>query len=346
MEQIEIIKTWTIHGRDFKAIEKELHVQFGKHALKRSTIYKYMNEARFAAPEPNEHGKPGRPIDTQLLRKIERTIKLWPYASVRMLAQLTNTPPVTVHRYLTQYLCYVYKFTKWIPHFLSSPQLRQREVESKSLFLVLKKSQHNGWHDIVTGDQSWFTLQYGPRGAWVAREDQAPSFAKTTIESKKIMLTIIWGVYDFYIVDFMPEGRRFNTDYLIKAILEPLSKKRNEIWNRSSKRKIWLHLDNCRVHNSNRALNSYRFFGFKRTPHPPYSPDIAPSDFFLFGYIKTKLRGHFFEDIESLKEKIVEILKGISLEKRKDVFNEWMERCYWIAMHQGHYYRDEQYMTE
>ena len=67
---------------------------------------------------------------------------------------------------------------------------------------------------------------------------------------------------------------------------------------------------------------------------------------FLFGYIKTKLRGHFFEDIESLKEKIIEILKGISLEKRKDVFNEWMEQCHWIARRQGQYNRDEQYMNE
>jgi hypothetical protein len=27
----------------------------------------------------------------------------------------------------------------------------------------------------------------------------------------------------------------------------------------------------------------------KQTPHPLYSPDLAPSDFFLFGYVKRKL---------------------------------------------------------
>jgi hypothetical protein len=26
-------------------------------------------------------------------------------------------------------------------------------------------------------------------------------------------------------------------------------------------------------------------------PHPAYSPDLAPSDFFLFGYLKSKLQG-------------------------------------------------------
>jgi hypothetical protein len=28
--------------------------------------------------------------------------------------------------------------------------------------------------------------------------------------------------------------------------------------------------------------------------HPPYSPDIAPCDFWLFGHLKMKLEGIFF----------------------------------------------------
>jgi hypothetical protein len=28
---------------------------------------------------------------------------------------------------------------------------------------------------------------------------------------------------------------------------------------------------------------------FKHTPQPPYSPDIAPSNFFLFGWLKIQL---------------------------------------------------------
>jgi hypothetical protein len=30
----------------------------------------------------------------------------------------------------------------------------------------------------------------------------------------------------------------------------------------------------------------------KTAPHPLYSPDLAPSDLFLFGYVKRKLMGH------------------------------------------------------
>jgi len=35
-------------------------------------------------------------------------------------------------------------------------------------------------------------------------------------------------------------------------------------------------------------------------PHPPYSPDLAPSDFHLFGPLKDALHGTRFEDDESV----------------------------------------------
>jgi hypothetical protein len=35
-------------------------------------------------------------------------------------------------------------------------------------------------------------------------------------------------------------------------------------------------------------------------PHPPYSPDLAPSAFFLFGCLKTKMFGLEFDSPEAL----------------------------------------------
>ncbi len=39
----------------------------------------------------------------------------------------------------------------------------------------------------------------------------------------------------------------------------------------------------------------------KLLPHPAYSPDLAPSDFFLFAWIKKELRGVRFPTIEALE---------------------------------------------
>jgi hypothetical protein len=36
-------------------------------------------------------------------------------------------------------------------------------------------------------------------------------------------------------------------------------------------------------------------------PHPPYSPDLAPYDFFLFPKIKLKLKGRQFDTTEEIQ---------------------------------------------
>ena len=80
-------------------------------------------------------------------------------------------------------------------------------------------------------------------------------------------------------------------------------------------------------------------FGFKRAPQPPYSPDIAPSDFFLFGYLTDKLRGQQFTSFDDLKEKIIEILKSIPHKTLLNVFEAWIERCKWVSTHGGEYFK-------
>jgi hypothetical protein len=49
----------------------------------------------------------------------------------------------------------------------------------------------------------------------------------------------------------------------------------------------------------------------KLAPHPPYSPNLAPSDFYLFGYVKRCLAGLSFEDTDQLLAAVEGILEGI-----------------------------------
>lgn len=105
-----------------------------------------------------------------------------------------------------------------------------------------------------------------------------------------------------------------------------LSNQRQDIWKESTRRKIWVHLDNARVHNSKLTSEKYDILVFKRTPHPAYSLDIAPSDFYLFGFLEEKFKGKKFNDINELFEAIQEILDSISIETRKAVFQNWIER--------------------
>jgi hypothetical protein len=51
--------------------------------------------------------------------------------------------------------------------------------------------------------------------------------------------------------------------------------------------------------------------------HPPYSPDIAPSDFCLFGHVKNSLAGRTFDQPEQLPEAITELWMNFSLHNWK-----------------------------
>jgi hypothetical protein len=49
----------------------------------------------------------------------------------------------------------------------------------------------------------------------------------------------------------------------------------------------------------------------KSAPHPPYSPDLAPLDFYLFGDVKRCLAGVSFEDADQLLVTVEGVLEGI-----------------------------------
>jgi transposase len=64
----------------------------------------------------------------------------------------------------------------------------------------------------------------------------------------------------------------------------------------------------------------------KQAFHPPYSPDLAPYDFFLFGNVKRKLMGYHAESPSELLIRIRVILSEIPRETFNAVFLEWTER--------------------
>jgi hypothetical protein len=47
----------------------------------------------------------------------------------------------------------------------------------------------------------------------------------------------------------------------------------------------------------------------KSAPHPPYSPDLAPCDFFLFPRMKGQKKGERFADARNVKKKTLEVLE-------------------------------------
>ena len=64
----------------------------------------------------------------------------------------------------------------------------------------------------------------------------------------------------------------------------------------------------------------------QRAPHPPYSPDLAPSDFYLFGRLKSRVTGVEFSDSDEIVEWIYDEFDKIPKDELKRVFAEWERR--------------------
>ena len=69
---------------------------------------------------------------------------------------------------------------------------------------------------------------------------------------------------------------------------------------------ILLQQDNARVHNCRVSLEAVERNGYEIIPHPAYSPDLAPSDYFLFPNLKKDVRGRHFRSDEEVKAAVEE----------------------------------------
>jgi histone-lysine N-methyltransferase SETMAR len=73
----------------------------------------------------------------------------------------------------------------------------------------------------------------------------------------------------------MERGTTINAERCI----ESLNKLKKRVWNENH---AILQQDNATPHTSARTRDAIEHLGFSFLPHPPYSPDLAPSDFHLF----------------------------------------------------------------
>ena len=119
------------------------------------------------------------------------------------------------------------------------------------------------------------------------------------------MLTVFWNTAGFIIIGLLPEGLKFNSEYFINNILEKINQMTSDL-RLKSHLKITLHFDNARVHTVRKVIQFMDLHQMKRAPHPPFSPDIAASDFYLFVFLKDRLAGKVFESVDEVFESITQ----------------------------------------
>jgi hypothetical protein len=201
----------------------------------------------------------------------------------------------------------------------------------------LRAHAHNNWHSLVTGDESWFYYEYVRSRIWTARDENAPEVANRTIATRKSMLTVLWNSHGFHVVTMLSPGASLNATWFIEQNLVRLLDAFFPNGPDPMQRKLVVHIANASAHNARVTQNFFEHNPLKRLPHPPYSPDISPSDFYLFGKMKnTLIGGEIFDEIDLL-EVVTEILSGISHHELRAVFRNWVERVQAVIDANGDY---------
>ena len=76
-------------------------------------------------------------------------------------------------------------------------------------------------------------------------------------------------------------------------------------------------------------------------PPPPYSPELAPCDFFLFRRMKRDMKGKHFATVEEVKQKSLEGLKNIPISEFKKCFEQWEDRLPKCVVVKGEYFEGD-----
>jgi hypothetical protein len=139
------------------------------------------------------------------------------------------------------------------------------------------------------------------------------------------MIRIVWNPSGFHLINLLPNGFKFNASYYVTQIHDSVSVRRGTQIRRTN-RKLIVHPDKARPRTEKVTLDLMERNRMKRAPHPLYSADLVPPDFYLFGHVKQLLRGYEFADREALLHAIEDILRGIEKVTLEDVFLSWMEK--------------------
>ena len=116
------------------------------------------------------------------------------------------------------------------------------------------------------------------------------------------MASIFWDAHGVLFIHCLEKGRKTTGAYyaaLLDRLFVGIRKKRPHL----KKKKILFHDDNATSHTSNIAQAKKHELGFESLLHPPDSPDLAPSDYYLFSNLKRWLCGRRFESDEEVEWK-------------------------------------------
>jgi len=234
--------------------------------------------------------------------------------------------------------------SKFVPRLLSVDQKQQQ----LNVCLDLKENAANDPNflsNVITGDQTW-VYAYNPEtktqsSQWKSPGSPWPKKAKQVRSNIKSMLICFFDQKGIVHKEFVPPGQTVNAAFYVQVLRhlwEDVRRKRPNQWQNNT----WLlHHDNAPVH----AVPLTRRFltdnNMTVVPHPPYSPDLAPSDFFLFPKLKMKLKERRFQMVEEIQAESQAVLNTLRENDFQECFKNWQHRWDCCQASEGDYFEGD-----
>jgi histone-lysine N-methyltransferase SETMAR len=214
----------------------------------------------------------------------------------------------------------------WIPHGLTDRWREIRIENCRELPSMLEGSEKGKVRNLVTGDKSWFTVQFQHSAELAVSQDNVPQKLGGQAGPQSLSFTVMGAVDGFHIVNLMKSQDTFSSEHFINNGLTDLLPKIFPQGPRRHALQLHCHLENCRVHFSNASEQLFTENGIVCVLHPPCSPDLAPADFWFFDQMKAALAGSALDRPGQLFDAATTFLEEIQVNELKGVVRHWVER--------------------
>lgn len=317
---------------------------YGDSTMSRARVFEWHKRFTEGREETDDNSRPGRPVTSRTEENIEHVrcaLLKDRRITVRMIAEELSISKDTVWAIITEDLQMRKVCAKMVPKILTEDQKGRRLYICEDVVERINNDP-SLLSRVVTGDESWI-FEYDPESKrqslqWKSPSSPRPQKARMSKSKVKVMLITFFDIKGIIHFEFLECGTTVN-QHVYKAILqrlrEKIRRKRRDLWENGS----WiLHHDNAPAH---AALSVREFLAEKSIAvleHPPYSPDLAPCDFFLFPKLKSVLKGTHHGDVKTIEKATTKELKNIPQEAFAQCMQSWKKRMEKCIRFQGSYF--------
>ncbi len=315
--------------KEAKQIHERIVSRLGDNIVSKSTVEYWVRQFRSGRESFKDDNHSGRPVRIKTEENIEiinDLMKKDPKITFDTLAEMSGLTRGTIQRIIDDDLKLNKRFCTFVPRFLTK---EQKAIRMEICLQNLKLWKNNGIQildRIITGDETYVYYYDAPTRTeskvWVCEGETPPKIVKRDKSIGKILYAIF-----------------FSTDGLVKAIKLEGQKNVTALWFTSEclpkvfesfpeGSRILLH-GNDSSHTAKLTIQYLNSNKIKTLPHPPYSPNLAMCDIWLFSGLKCDLRGFTFGSLQALDEAVMAYLESIEKSAWRKSFHMWKRRMEW-----------------